>query len=70
MGKWKIKFFKNSLKNKNSKSLSNKKFILVLFFCPKNGGVVIVFSIGGPQELLRPSKKVQILDSWQYALKN
>jgi hypothetical protein len=51
------------LKNKNSKSLSNEKFILVLFFCPKNGGVVIVFSIGGPQELLRPSKKIQILDS-------
>ena len=39
------------------------KFVLILlFFSPKNGGVVVVFlfCFWGPQELLRLSKKVQI----------
>ena len=35
--------FSTSLNNKTSNSLSHKKFTLILFFCPKNGGVVIVF---------------------------
>jgi hypothetical protein len=60
----KIKFFKTSLNNKNSNSLSYKNLSLFYFF-PKNGGVVVVFSF----LLLRPPrtsealKKVQILDS-------
>ena len=53
--------------NKDSKSLSHIKFILILFFAQKMCGVVIVFSF----LLLRPPrtsealKKVQILDSWK-----
>ena len=48
----KFKFFKNSLNNKNSISFSYIKFLLSLFFSPKNDGVLIIFSF----LLLRPSK--------------
>ena len=48
----KIKYYKYSLNNKNSISFSYIKFLLSLFFFPKNDGVLVIFSF----LLLRPSK--------------
>ena len=44
----------------NSITFSHIELFLALFFCPKNNGLVVIFSF----LLLRPLKKAQILDSW------
>ena len=53
MGKWnKVKFFKTSLNNKNSNSLSHKKLFLIIFFAQKVGELWLFFLSGfwGPQK--------------------
>jgi hypothetical protein len=39
------------LNNKNSNSLSHKKFILILFFAKKNGGVLLLRPPRTPEAL-------------------
>ena len=62
----KIKFFKKPLNNKNSISFSHIKFLLSLFFSQKMMEFWSFFlsCFWGPQNLLGPSKKTQLLDSW------
>ena len=61
-----IKFFKNSLNNKNSISFSHIKFLLILFFAQKMMEFWLFFlsCFWGPQNLLGLSKKTQLLDLW------
>ena len=62
----KIKIFKTSQNNKNSISFSHIKFLLILFFAQKMMEFWLFFlsCFWGPQNLLGPSKKTQLLDSW------
>ena len=58
IGKWKkIKFFKTLFSNKNSNSLSHKKFTLILFFAQKMVELWLFFSF----LLLRPPRTSETL---------